>query len=124
MTDLQRPTLTRRSLTALALVTALAPLAGRAQGFPSKLITLYVPFPPGGPTDTASRIVGQKLGEILKQTVIVENRPGASGSIAATALARMPADGHSLMMLATPTLLATRTSRPWARPTTCPSWWW
>jgi tripartite-type tricarboxylate transporter receptor subunit TctC len=108
MTDLQRPasTFTRRGLTALALGTALAPLAGWAQGFPSKLITLYVPFPPGGPTDTASRIVGQKMGEILKQTVIVENRPGASGSIAAAALARMPADGHSLMMLATPTLLA------------------
>lgn len=98
--------LTRRSLSVLALGAALTPLAGHAQAFPNKLITLYVPFPPGGPTDTASRIVGQKLGEILKQTVIVENRPGASGSIAATALARMPADGHSLMMLATPTLLA------------------
>ncbi len=97
--------ISRRNLHALALA-ALAPLAGQAQAIPNKLITIVVPFPPGGPTDTASRIVGQKLGEILKQTVIVENRPGASGSIAATAVARMPADGHSLMMLATPTLLA------------------
>ena len=65
-----------------------------------------VPFPPGGPTDTAARIIGQRMGELLKQTVLIENRGGASGSIAAAAFAKAPADGYTLMMLATPTLLA------------------
>ena len=65
-----------------------------------------MPFPAGGPTDTASRIVGQKLAERLKQPVVVENRAGASGSIAAAAVAKNAPDGYTLMMLATPTLLA------------------
>jgi tripartite-type tricarboxylate transporter receptor subunit TctC len=51
--------------------------------WPDKMVKLVVPFPAGGPTDTASRIVGQKLGERLKQTVLIENKAGASGSIAA-----------------------------------------
>ena len=70
------------------------------------MVKLIVPFPAGGPTDIASRIVGQKLGERLKQTVLVENRPGASGSIAAAQVSSSPADGYTLVMLATPTLLA------------------
>lgn len=96
---------TRRA--ALALL-ALPLLAGGAfaQAWPSKPIKLIVPFPPGGPTDTASRIVGQKLAERLKQPVVVENRAGASGSIAAVQVAKTAPDGYTLMMLATPTLLA------------------
>lgn len=74
--------------------------------WPAGLIKLVVPFPAGGPTDTASRIVGQKLAERLKQAVVVENRPGASGSIAALQVAKAEPDGYTLMMLATPTLLA------------------
>lgn len=70
------------------------------------MVKLIVPFPAGGPTDTASRIVGQKLADRLKQPVVVENRAGASGSIAAAQVAKSPADGYTLMMLATPTLLA------------------
>jgi tripartite-type tricarboxylate transporter receptor subunit TctC len=70
------------------------------------MVKLIVPFPAGGPTDTASRILGQKLSERLKQTVLVENRPGASGSIAAAQVSKSPADGYTLVMLATPTLLA------------------
>ena len=99
---LSRPT--RRVLLALALPM----LAGSAlaQAWPSKTIKLIVPFPAGGPTDTASRIVGQKLALRLKQTVIVENKAGASGAIAAAQVAKAPADGYTLMMLATPTLLA------------------
>ena len=95
---------TRRILLALALPM----LAGSAfaQAWPSKTIKLIVPFPAGGPTDTASRIVGQKLALRLKQTVIVENKAGASGAIAAAQVAKSPADGYTLMMLATPTLLA------------------
>ena len=100
---------TRRSVLALAAAPLLAGLAGGALAeteWPAKMLRLVVPFPAGGPTDTASRIVGQKLGERLKQTVVVENRPGASGSIAAVQVAKSPADGYTLMMLATPTLLA------------------
>lgn len=96
--------LTRRSLLALAL--PLLTGAAFAQAYPNKAIKLIVPFPAGGPTDTASRIVGQKLSERLKQPVVVENRAGASGSIAAVAVAKSAPDGYTLMMLATPTLLA------------------
>jgi tripartite-type tricarboxylate transporter receptor subunit TctC len=73
---------------------------------PDKTIKLIVPFPAGGPTDTASRIVGQRLAERLKQTVVVENRAGASGAIAASQVAKSAPDGNTLMMLATPTMLA------------------
>jgi tripartite-type tricarboxylate transporter receptor subunit TctC len=73
---------------------------------PDKTIKLIVPFPAGGPTDTASRIVGQRLAERLKQTVVVENRAGASGAIAAAQVAKSAPDGNTLMMLATPTMLA------------------
>lgn len=92
-----------------ALLGALLPLvatATLADTWPSRPIKLIVPFPAGGPTDTASRILGQKLAERLKQPVVVENKAGASGSIAAKQVMESPADGYTLMMLATPTLLA------------------
>jgi len=99
---------TRRRAIALALAAlgAAGAAPAFAQAWPSKPIKLVVPFPPGGPTDTASRIIGQKLAERLKQPVVVENRAGASGTIAAAAVAKSPADGYTFMMLATPTLLA------------------
>ncbi|WP_159918283.1 tripartite tricarboxylate transporter substrate binding protein [Pantoea sp. 18069] len=98
---------TRRAALALMAAPLLVGSAFAQQpAWPNKIVKLIVPFPPGGPTDTASRIVGQKLSERLKQTVVVENRPGASGSIAAVQVAKSPADGYTLMMLATPTLLA------------------
>jgi tripartite-type tricarboxylate transporter receptor subunit TctC len=92
-----------------ALLGALLPLlaaSALADTWPSRPIKLIVPFPAGGPTDTASRILGQKLAERLKQPVVVENKAGASGSIAAKQVMESPADGYTLMMLATPTLLA------------------
>ena len=91
---------------ALAAVGALAAGPALAQAWPSKPVKLVVPFPPGGPTDTASRLVGQKLAERLKQPVVVENRAGASGTIAAAFVAKSAPDGYTFMMLATPTLLA------------------
>ena len=94
----------RRILLSLALA---LPAAGvLAQAYPNKVIKLVVPYPPGGPTDTAARIIGEKVSQSLKQPVIVENRSGASGTIAAAAVAKSPSDGYTLMMLATPTLLA------------------
>ncbi len=98
---------TRRTVLSLAAAPLLAGTAIAQQAvWPDKMIKLVVPFPAGGPTDTASRIVGQKLAERLKQPVVVDNRAGASGSIAASQVAKSPADGYTLMMLATPTLLA------------------
>lgn len=98
---------TRRAVLALAAAPLLLGSAFAQQAaWPDKMIKLVVPFPAGGPTDTASRIVGQKLGERLKQAVVVDNRAGASGSIAAAQVMKSAADGYTLMMLATPTMLA------------------
>jgi tripartite-type tricarboxylate transporter receptor subunit TctC len=78
----------------LALSALIAP-AG-AQNFPSRTITLIVPFPPGGSTDVAGRILAQRMGEELGQTVIVENIGGAGGSIAVGRLARAMPDGYTI----------------------------
>ena len=95
---------TRRTL--LGALLPLVVTTALADAWPNRPIKLVVPFPAGGPTDTASRILGQKLAERLKQPVVVENKAGASGSIAAKQVMESPADGYTLMMLATPTLLA------------------
>jgi len=99
----------RLALSALALAAALPFASASAlaqQNYPDKPIRLVVPFPAGGPTDTAARIIGQKMGETLKQTVVVDNRPGASGTIGTETVAKAAPDGYTLVMLATPTLLA------------------
>lgn len=107
MQNTSRRTFQRRLGT--ILLSATLPLAAApafAETYPSKPIRLVVPFPPGGPTDTAARIIGQKMSETLKQPVMVDNRPGASGTIGAENVAKSPADGYTLLVLATPTLLA------------------
>ena len=78
--------------------------AAFAQGYPTKPIHLIVPFPPGGPTDIVGRLVGQKLAAGLGQPVIVENRPGAAGTVGSTAAAKAPADGYTLLYGSTSTL--------------------
>jgi tripartite-type tricarboxylate transporter receptor subunit TctC len=90
----------RRSvLCALAVAAGLvAPVPGFAQAYPSKLITFIVPFPPGGVTDPVARMVGQKMAESVKQSVIVENKPGASGIIASEFVKRAPPDGYTVLM--------------------------
>lgn len=76
-----------------------APKPAFAQdAYPSKPIKLLVPFGAGGITDVVARLVGQKLGEELKQPVVIENRAGASGSIAAQALAQAAPDGYTLLL--------------------------
>lgn len=97
--------ITRRILLASA-TTLLAGSALAQAAWPSKPITLIVPFPPGGPTDVVSRIVGKELSDRLGQPIIVENKAGASGAIAATQVKRAAPDGYTLMTLATPTLFA------------------
>jgi tripartite-type tricarboxylate transporter receptor subunit TctC len=80
-----------------AVLAAWAGIAGaQAQSYPSKQITLMVPFPPGGSTDTAARIMAEKMRPILGQPIIIENVGGAGGSIAVGRLARAPADGYTI----------------------------
>ena len=90
-----------RPLAALAL--AFAALAAHAQGYPTKTIHLLVGFAPGGANDILARIVGQKLADSMKQPVVVDNRPGAAGLIAAEALAKSAPDGYTLMLGSTGT---------------------
>src|SRR5262245_46159989 len=89
-----------RSTTAVAIVASLlAPLAAAQQApYPSKLVRIIASQAPGGGIDTVCRIVAPKLSEGLGQTVIVENRPGANGSVAAEITAKSPPDGYTLML--------------------------
>ncbi|MGH8815359.1 MAG: tripartite tricarboxylate transporter substrate binding protein [Achromobacter pestifer] len=86
-----------KSACAAALLLALA--AGTAQAaYPERAITLIVPTAAGGGNDVLARVVGQKVGELLGQAVIVVNKPGAQGAIASDYVARQPADGYTLML--------------------------
>ncbi len=69
-----------------------------AQGYPGKPIRFIVAFAPGGPVDLAARLVGQKLPDFLGQQVVVDNRSGAGGNIAAAAVAKSPADGYTALL--------------------------
>ena len=81
------------SMLALTLDTSVA-----AQGYPSKPIRFVVPYAPGGNTDILARLLGQKLSEAWGQQVIIDNRPGAAGTVGAELVARSPADGYTLIM--------------------------
>lgn len=88
----------RRAALTGAAALSLAPAAVRADDFPSKPIKIVVPFAPGSATDIASRGLAAKLQDILKQPVLVDDKPGASGQLGATIVATAPADGYTLMM--------------------------
>ena len=95
-------TLSRRSAIAGAAAAVAAPsLLARsafAQAFPSKPIKIVVPFAAGSATDLVARGLGARLQEILKQPIVVDDKPGASGQLGASAVATAPADGYTLMM--------------------------
>ena len=80
-----------------AAATAALPSA-LAQAYPGKSIRMIIPFPPGGATDILGRVLAQKLGDQLGQTVVVENRPGAGGAIGSEMTAKAPPDGYTIQM--------------------------
>jgi tripartite-type tricarboxylate transporter receptor subunit TctC len=85
------------ALVGAALVATLPALAQTA-AFPNKPMRIIVPYPAGGATDVSARLVAERLQAELKQNVIVENRPGASGNLGMVSLLQSPADGHTLAM--------------------------
>ena len=117
----------------LLLGTLAVAASAAAQDYPSRPITLIVPFAAGGNNDVSGRIIAQELGSLLKQPVVVENRTGAAGAIGATAVAHAQPDGYTLGFLSSGPLAAnaslyrslpydsTKDFAPIARTTTSPS---
>jgi tripartite-type tricarboxylate transporter receptor subunit TctC len=87
----------------LSLALLCAAFSASAQTYPSKPIKLVVPFPAGGATDILGRAVAQKMGEKLGQSIVVENRPGAGGTIGSDQVSKNPPDGYTLLMATTST---------------------
>ena len=85
-----------------AAALAAFPLGADAQTYPSRPITLIVFVPAGGTPDIIARLVGQALSQRLGQSVVIDNRPGGGGNLALQAVARAPADGYTLLMVASP----------------------
>src|SRR5262245_29419323 len=87
-------------LAAAALVCPIAPgpPIAYAQDYPTRTIRIILPFPPGGGTDVLARVMAVRLNEALGQSVVVDNRPGASGNIGAELTVKSPPDGHTLML--------------------------
>jgi tripartite-type tricarboxylate transporter receptor subunit TctC len=85
------------ALLAALLTCAVGPAVAQTP-YPKGPVRMIVPFPPGGPTDITARTLGTRLGEVLGQPIVVENRAGARGFIGIEAAARAPADGHTLLL--------------------------
>lgn len=90
--------MSRKTLVLLGLVLAVGATTTQADKYPSKVITLVVPFSAGGPTDTVARMIAQPMSKTLGQTVIVENIGGAGGTIAAARVARANPDGYTIFL--------------------------
>jgi tripartite-type tricarboxylate transporter receptor subunit TctC len=94
-----RPTRRALALSLAALATtALAPSSWAQGSFPAKPITFVVPYPAGGANDMLGRLIGQKMGEVLGGQVIIDNKPGAGALLGANAVAKAPADGHTVLV--------------------------
>ena len=89
-----------RSLAGLAMLLALGGAAAAQGVYPAKQVHILVPFPAGGGTDIIARTLGEELSKQWGQSVVMENRPGAGGTVASRALASSPPDGHTLIVVA------------------------
>ncbi len=87
----------------LASLAVLAAPAARAQAYPNKPIRLVIPFPPAGATDITGRVVAQKLGDALGQSIVVDNKPGAGGAIGTDIAAKSAPDGYTILIATTST---------------------
>jgi len=72
------------------------------KGYPNRVVKLVVPFPPGGLIDNAARLIGPELSKELGQPVVIENKPGAGGNLAAADVAKASPDGYTLLMASAP----------------------
>ena len=81
------------------------PAAGTAQDFPTKPIKLIVPFPPGGPNDIIARVVGQRMSELVKQPIVIENRSGQAGVLGTDAIAKAAPDGYTIAITSASSLV-------------------
>jgi len=102
----------RRALSSTLVALALAAIAGPAdaQNYPTRPIRFIVPFPAGGVADVTARLIGQRLGEALGQTIVIENRTGASGTLGVDSATKATPDGYTLLFttgdfITTPTLM-------------------
>jgi tripartite-type tricarboxylate transporter receptor subunit TctC len=102
----------RRLLGTALVALALGAFAGQAQAqnYPTRPVRFIVPFPAGGVADVTARLIGQRLGEALGQTIVIENRPGASGTLGVDAATKSAPDGYTLLFttgdfITTPTLM-------------------
>src|SRR5436190_20017787 len=93
-----------RSVVAITALLALAS-PSLAQSYPTRAITMIVPFAPGGPADVLGRLIGQKMGEDLGQQVVIDNRPGANTIIGAQAVAKAKPDGYTILLAIDGTLV-------------------
>ena len=86
-------------------LSVLLPALAAAQDFPSKPIRLIVPFPPGGPNDIIARLVGQRMSEITKQPVLIDNRGGQAGVLGTDAIAKAAPDGYTIGIVSASSLV-------------------
>jgi tripartite-type tricarboxylate transporter receptor subunit TctC len=101
----QEPAMIARRIVLAAIVAVGLAAPAMAQTYPSKPIRLVVGFAPGGPADVMARLISQHLSHVLGQSVVVDNRPGAGGTIAAKIVAESDPDGHTLLLGNTSTLV-------------------
>ena len=97
-------TLSRIYLLAWCIVAAMVPDLATAQAYPNKPVRLVVPFAPGGTTDLLARVISEKMGAALGQTVVVENKAGAGGAIGAAEVAKASPDGYTLLVSSVSTM--------------------
>src|SRR4029077_14127383 len=94
---------------AAALMLALLPPLAAAEDFPAKPIRLIVPFPPGGPNDMIARVVGQRMSELVKQPIIIDNRGGQAGVLGTDAVAKSTPDGYTIGIVSASALVISPT---------------